>query len=32
MIYGGGGVINANASEEFREFCASDKLAGDADA
>ncbi len=21
VIYGGGGIINANASEEFREFC-----------
>src|SRR3954467_3815995 len=26
VIYGGGGIINANASDEFREFCASDKL------
>jgi acetolactate synthase I/II/III large subunit len=26
VIYGGGGIINANASEEFREFCLSDKL------
>src|ERR687891_241097 len=26
VIYGGGGVINAEASEEFREFCLSDKL------
>ena len=26
VIYGGGGIVNANASEEFREFCASDKL------
>ena len=31
VIYGGGGIVNANASEEFREFCASDKLPGDAD-
>ena len=31
VIYGGGGIINANASEEFREFATSDKLAGDAD-
>ena len=21
VIYGGGGIVNANASEEFREFC-----------
>src|SRR5829696_2503270 len=26
VIYGGGGIINANASDEFREFCASDDL------
>jgi acetolactate synthase-1/2/3 large subunit len=26
VIYGGGGIINANASEEFREFCQSDRL------
>src|SRR5687768_7379677 len=26
VIYGGGGIINANASEEFREFCRSDEL------
>ena len=26
VIYGGGGIINANASEEFREFCASDRF------
>ena len=26
VIYGGGGIINANASEEFREFVASDRL------
>ena len=26
VIYGGGGIVNANASEEFREFCASDRL------
>src|SRR5436190_10428784 len=26
VIYGGGGIVNANASEEFREFCTSDKL------
>jgi acetolactate synthase I/II/III large subunit len=26
VIYGGGGVINANASEEFRELCRSDRL------
>jgi acetolactate synthase I/II/III large subunit len=26
VIYGGGGIVNANASDEFREFCASDKL------
>ncbi|MGZ5346336.1 MAG: biosynthetic-type acetolactate synthase large subunit [Solirubrobacterales bacterium] len=26
VIYGGGGIINANASAEFREFCDSDKL------
>ena len=24
VIYGGGGIVNANASEEFREFCAAD--------
>ena len=24
VIYGGGGIINADASEEFREFCAAD--------
>jgi acetolactate synthase-1/2/3 large subunit len=26
VIYGGGGVINANASEEFREFCRCDRF------
>ncbi len=26
VIYGGGGIINANASEEFREFCETDEL------
>ncbi|MCW3041205.1 MAG: ilvB [Solirubrobacterales bacterium] len=26
VIYGGGGVINANASEEFRAFCRSDRF------
>ncbi len=26
VIYGGGGIINAGASEEFREFATSDKL------
>src|SRR5436189_4920678 len=26
VIYGGGGIINANASEEFREFCLVDRL------
>jgi acetolactate synthase-1/2/3 large subunit len=26
VIYGGGGIINANASEEFREFCGSDNF------
>jgi acetolactate synthase I/II/III large subunit len=26
VIYGGGGIINAEASEEFREFCASDNF------
>jgi acetolactate synthase-1/2/3 large subunit len=26
VIYAGGGVINANASEELREFCLSDRL------
>src|SRR5688572_16852183 len=26
VIYGGGGIVNANASEEFRRFCLSDKL------
>src|SRR5688572_7643512 len=26
VIYGGGGIINANASEEFREFCGSDRF------
>ena len=26
VIYGGGGIINANASEEFREFCRTDEL------
>jgi acetolactate synthase-1/2/3 large subunit len=26
VIYGGGGIINANASAEFREFCAADDL------
>ena len=26
VIYGGGGVVNANASAEFREFCASDRF------
>src|ERR671922_2083439 len=26
VIYGGGGIINANASAEFREFCGSDRF------
>jgi acetolactate synthase-1/2/3 large subunit len=26
VIYGGGGIINADASEEFREFCGSDEF------
>ncbi len=26
VIYGGGGIINAEASEEFREFCGSDEF------
>ncbi|UJA20039.1 biosynthetic-type acetolactate synthase large subunit [Thermoleophilia bacterium SCSIO 60948] len=26
VIYGGGGIINADASSEFREFCHSDRL------
>src|SRR5687767_4708294 len=26
VIYGGGGIVNANASQEFRRFCLSDKL------
>src|SRR3954451_3567592 len=26
VIYGGGGVINANASEQFREFCTADRF------
>jgi len=26
VIYGGGGIINANASEEFRTFCLSDNF------
>jgi acetolactate synthase I/II/III large subunit len=26
VVYGGGGIVNANASDEFREFCTSDKL------
>ena len=26
VIYGGGGVINANAAEEFRQFCTSDNF------
>jgi acetolactate synthase I/II/III large subunit len=26
VIYGGGGIINANASEEFRAFCLSDQF------
>jgi acetolactate synthase-1/2/3 large subunit len=26
VIYGGGGIVNANAAEEFREFCLSDRL------
>jgi acetolactate synthase I/II/III large subunit len=26
VIYGGGGIVNANASAEFREFCAADKF------
>jgi acetolactate synthase-1/2/3 large subunit len=26
VIYGGGGIVNANASEEFREFCRSDRF------
>jgi acetolactate synthase-1/2/3 large subunit len=26
VIYGGGGIINANAADEFREFCTSDRF------
>src|SRR5881396_3098175 len=26
VIYGGGGIVNANASPQFREFCLSDRL------
>ncbi len=26
VIYGGGGIVNANASEEFREFCRADRF------
>ncbi|HSI80853.1 MAG TPA: biosynthetic-type acetolactate synthase large subunit [Solirubrobacterales bacterium] len=26
VIYGGGGIVNANAAEEFRELCASDRI------
>ena len=26
VIYGGGGIVNANAAEEFRRFCLSDRL------
>src|SRR6266513_3131297 len=26
VIYGGGGIVNANASQEFRDFCLSDRL------
>src|ERR687891_907563 len=26
VVYGGGGIINANAAGEFREFCLSDRL------
>src|SRR5436190_22199199 len=26
VIYGGGGIVNANASAEFREFCGSDRF------
>jgi acetolactate synthase I/II/III large subunit len=26
VVYGGGGIINANASEEFREFCGTDSF------
>ena len=26
VIYGGGGIVNANASKEFTELCLSDKL------
>src|SRR5205823_14305711 len=26
VIYGGGGIINANASDEFRELCLSDRF------
>jgi len=26
VIYGGGGIVNANASAEFREFCAADRF------
>ena len=26
IIYGGGGIVNANASEQFREFCRSDRF------
>src|SRR5690606_2725714 len=26
VIYGGGGIINANASEQFRELCSADRF------
>src|SRR3954471_13701105 len=26
IIYGGGGIVNANASDEFREFCTADRF------
>src|SRR3954465_14521681 len=26
VVYGGGGIVNANASPQFREFCLSDRL------
>jgi acetolactate synthase I/II/III large subunit len=26
VIYGGGGIVNANASADFREFCAADRF------
>ncbi len=31
VFYTGGGVINANASEELRELCSSDRVPGDLD-